>query len=64
MSVSTKGRFPELLQVAVPRGTLRALDRLATRVHSTRSEVARQPIMRQLEAAGVKLVAEPDRVLA
>jgi hypothetical protein len=47
--------FPERLEVLVPRGLVHALAVLAGRQNTTRSEVARQALLRTLELNGVKL---------
>jgi hypothetical protein len=49
------GSFPERLEILVPRGLVHALAVLAGRQYTTRSEVARQALLRTLELNGVKL---------
>jgi hypothetical protein len=46
VSNSTKSKFPELLQLKLPRGTNTALDELASKLHRSKSEIVRQAIMR------------------
>jgi hypothetical protein len=50
-----KGRFPELVQLAMPEGANEALDRLADLKHATKSAVARRALLDELEANGVPL---------
>jgi hypothetical protein len=64
VKLKTKGRFPEQLAVCAPPGFNAALAALADKQHRTKTEVARQAILKDLEANGVKLGAEPDRVPA
>jgi hypothetical protein len=52
--------YPERLFVLLPRGLNSALDKLASRQHMTRSELTRQALLREIEAAGVQLSA-PER---
>ena len=49
MSETPKIKFPELLQLKLPRGTNAALDELAKRQHRTKSEFARQAILHALQ---------------
>jgi hypothetical protein len=44
-----ESRFPELLQLRLPRGSNAALNKLATKHHQTKSELVRQAILRMLE---------------
>jgi metal-responsive CopG/Arc/MetJ family transcriptional regulator len=53
--------FPERLFLQGPRGLNRALDELAARQRTTRSELVRRALMREVENAGVSL-PEPERV--
>jgi predicted transcriptional regulator len=62
--LKTNSRFPEQLQVQAPAGFNAALDRLADKLHQTKSQTARQAILRELRDNGVELMAEPDRVPA
>jgi hypothetical protein len=62
VSASTNGRFPEQVQFVAPRGINAALDRLADKLHRTKSELARQAVLRDLEANGVPI--EPERISA
>jgi predicted transcriptional regulator len=55
VSASTNCRFPEQVQFVAPRGINAALDRLADRLHRTKSELARQAVLHVLEVNGVKL---------
>jgi predicted transcriptional regulator len=52
-------RFPEVLRLVAPRGINAALDELAAKQHTTRSEVVRRALLREVEANGVQL--EPAR---
>jgi predicted transcriptional regulator len=61
MADETALKFPERLSLQAPRGLGRALDELAGRQHSTRSEVVRRTLLREVEAAGLKLAPEPAR---
>ena len=56
--------FPERFGLSLPKGANGALATLADKQHRTKTEVARQAILKDLEANGVKLGAEPDRVPA
>jgi hypothetical protein len=49
------GSFPERLEVLGPRGLVRALAVLADRQHTTRSEVVRRALLREIEVNGVQL---------
>lgn len=51
MSKSPKSKFPELLQLKLPRGANAALDELATKCHRTKSELVRQAILREVAQA-------------
>jgi hypothetical protein len=64
MAEDTERMFCERLALMAPRGTNAALAVLASKQHRTKTEVARQAILKDLEANGVELVAEPDRVPA
>lgn len=47
-----KNRFPELLQLRLPRGTNAALDELASKCHRNKSEqLARRAILREVVQA-------------
>jgi hypothetical protein len=48
MSETPKIKFPELLQLKLPRGTNAALDELAKRQHRTKSDIARQALLHAL----------------
>ena len=47
-----KSRFPELMQLRLPRGTNAALDELASKCHRTKSELVRQAILREVASGG------------
>jgi len=51
--------FPERLHSRVPEGLGRALDAIAARQHTTKSEVVRRTLLRELEANGLQLAPEP-----
>ena len=55
MDTNNSGRFPEVVHVQAPSGLNRALDELAARQRTTRSELVRRVLIREAEAAGVKL---------
>jgi predicted transcriptional regulator len=57
VSDSIKSRFPELLQLRLPRGTNTVLDELASREHRSKSEVVRQAILREVSSKGLELDA-------
>ena len=46
-----KSKFPELLQLKLPCGAKAALDQLANKHHRTKSELARQAILREITSA-------------
>jgi hypothetical protein len=51
--------FPERMHLLTPRGLGRALDTIAAKQHTTRSEVIRRTLLREVESNGVQLaVAE------
>jgi metal-responsive CopG/Arc/MetJ family transcriptional regulator len=52
---SDDGRFPEELRVKAPRGACQAIDLVAERKHTSRSEYVRQAVLTRLEADGVRL---------
>ena len=49
--------LPELLQIRVPRGMRKALDKLARRTFEDRSTIVRQILLRELDAAGISISA-------
>ena len=51
--------FPERLYLRVPEGLGRALDRAARQNHTTRSELVRQTLFRELSSRGVEFQPEP-----
>jgi hypothetical protein len=51
-------RFPETVRLVAPAGMSAALDELAGRQHTTRSELVRQTLLVALTTAGVSL---PER---
>jgi predicted transcriptional regulator len=53
MSNSTQSKFPELLQLKLPRGTNAALDELASELHRRKSEIVRQAILREIAPVGL-----------
>jgi metal-responsive CopG/Arc/MetJ family transcriptional regulator len=55
MAEATALKFPERLNLQAPRGLGRALDEIAAKQHSTRSEVVRRVLLRELEANGLHL---------
>ena len=61
-------RYPELMQLKLPRGAGEALDRLASMQMQTRSESVRQCLFQKLHRAGIDLSSseaepEPEKVL-
>ena len=52
MSNSTQGKFPELLQLKLPRGTHVVLDELASKLHRSKSEIVSQAILREIAPVG------------
>jgi hypothetical protein len=58
---NNSGRFPEVVYVQAPAGLNRALDQVAAKQHTTRSELVRRTLMREVATAGVAL-DEPSRV--
>jgi hypothetical protein len=48
VSETSRIKFPELLQLRLPRGTNAALDELANRLHRSKSELVRQAILREV----------------
>jgi hypothetical protein len=52
--------FPERLYLQALRGLNRALDTLASRQRTTRAEVVRRALMREVESNGVP-IGEPER---
>jgi predicted transcriptional regulator len=52
-------RYPEVIRFIAPAGISRALDELAGRQHTTRSEVVRRVLVREVEAAGLQLAPQP-----
>ena len=52
--------FPGRLLVQTPVGLNQALDELAAKQHTTRSEVVRRALMREVEVNGVSF-GEPER---
>jgi hypothetical protein len=56
---STDRPFPERFNMKMPAGLGPALGELATRQHTTRSELVRRALMREVESNGVQL-AEPE----
>jgi predicted transcriptional regulator len=57
---SAREIFPERLYLQAPRGLNRALDELAWKQRTTRAEVVRRALMREVESNGVPL-DEPER---
>ena len=56
--------FPERLGLRLPRGLGDALAEVAARQHTTRSEVIRQTLIREVEAHGLTLEPELREVAA
>ena len=48
-----KSRFPELIQLRLPRGINAALDELASKLHRSKSEIVRQAILREIASGGI-----------
>ena len=48
-----KSKFPELMQLRLPRGTNAALDELASKLHRSKSEIVRQAILREIAPVGL-----------
>ncbi|MGC1180553.1 MAG: ribbon-helix-helix protein, CopG family [Methyloceanibacter sp.] len=60
MTEKSNGRvFPERFNLKVPQGFSRALAELADKQHTTRSEVVRQALLREVEANGLQLAPAP-----
>jgi hypothetical protein len=57
----TKTMYPEVLRLVAPLGTNAALDALAAKQHTSRSEVVRRVLWREVERNGLQL---PERVPA
>lgn len=57
MTEITRSRFPELLQIKLPAGVNKALDRLATAQHRTKSEVVRRAVLDEIAAHGLPITA-------
>jgi len=55
VSNSTQSKFPELLQLKLPRGTNAALDELANKHQRTKSELVRQAILREVTSEGLNI---------
>jgi hypothetical protein len=58
-----KGRFPEIVHIQTPLGMNRALDRLATQRHMTKSELIRRTLLREVVTAGLPL-GQSEKVVA
>ena len=56
MSNSTQSKFPELLQLKLPRGTNAALDEFASGFHRSKSDIARLAILREIASVGLVTV--------
>jgi hypothetical protein len=63
LSLAKLAMYPEVLRLVAPRGTNAALDALAAKQHTTRSEVVRRVLYREVESNGLQL-AQPERVPA
>jgi hypothetical protein len=55
--------FPERLYLQAPQGLSSALDKLAARQRTSRSELVRRALMREVEANGLSL-GEPEQVVS
>jgi hypothetical protein len=58
VSNSTQSKFPELLQLKLPRGTNAALDDLASELHRSKIAIARQAILREVASGGDDTVSQ------
>ena len=56
-NIHAKSKFPELMQLKLPRGTNVALDELASKLHRSKSEIVRQAILREIAPVGSRTVS-------